>query len=457
MADHLMAHHLDDFEILFTQTQQTMRELNTTIESIRHIPGYEKFMAPTGWADIVEAVQAGFPLVYLVTTQVGSLALIVDLDQQTMQTGLELVWVDEFATELLDLLLIQPGGQNILGKDYEPGALFSKPGKTATLDIFTLLGEKLIGPIAAYLREKASIGVIFIPVGRLSLLPLQAASYSRGERQICLLDEFDVAYTPSARILTLARHALKLRQKAPRRLLGVGNPLDNPAPLQYAQAELEQVSSLFATDACHLLYEHAAAKQAVLDALPSATHLHFACHGMFDFEEPLDSHLQLADGDKLSLRQIMEFRQLEQARLVVLSACQTAISEFSKLPDEAIGLPGGFFLAGVPGVVGTLWSVNDLSTALLMIKFYEVHLCGAARTGSGVLPPAQALRKAQLWLRDVTSAELTTLFDTYRQSDISPHLASLAAQQFTRYIQHDPGERPFTHPHYWAAFVFYGI
>ena len=104
---------------------------------------------------------------------------------------------------------------------------------------------------------------------------------------------------------------------------------------------------------------------------------------------------------------------LRGAWLVVLSACQTAITDLKDLPEEAIGLPGGFVQAGVPGVVGTLWPVNDLSTMLLMAKFYECHL-------KEELAPAAALRKAQLWLRD-------------------------------------PNERPYAHPYYWAPFVFYGV
>jgi CHAT domain-containing protein len=71
----------------------------------------------------------------------------------------------------------------------------------------------------------------------------------------------------------------------------------------------------------------------------------------------------------------------ETSRLVVLSACQTAITDYQRLPDEAIGLPGGLLQAGVPGVVGTLWAVNDLSMTLVMAKFYELQRRGDGTTG----------------------------------------------------------------------------
>ena len=114
----------------------------------------------------------------------------------------------------------------------------------------------------------------------------------------------------------------------------------------------------------------------------------------------------------------------------------------------------------MPGVVGSLWPVNDLSTALLMVKFYEYHLRGDARTGEGPLPPASALRKAQLWLRDVTNAELSELFDMYRQAtpNSSTRMAyELAQERFREHTLRDPNERPFAHPYYWAAFAFYGV
>src|SRR5262245_7492397 len=66
-----------------------------------------------------------------------------------------------------------------------------------------------------------------------------------------------------------------------------------------------------------------------------------------------------------------------------------------RLSSEFIGLPSAFLQIGAAGVIGTLWSVDDVSTALLMMRFYELHLAGR-------LEPAAALRSAQFWLRDRT-------------------------------------------------------
>jgi CHAT domain-containing protein len=115
-----------------------------------------------------------------------------------------------------------------------------------------------------------------------------------------------------------------------------------------------------------------------------------------------------------------------------------AVTDFARLLEDAIGFLAGLLQAGVPGVVGTLWPVNDLSTALLMIKFYEYHLCGDARAGEGPMPPASALRKAQLWLKEATNADL---------AEVLPSPFEYATKK---------QEKPFTHPYHWAPFVFHG-
>jgi CHAT domain-containing protein len=156
-----------------------------------------------------------------------------------------------------------------------------------------------------------------------------------------------------------------------------------------------------------VFYEFDATADAVWERLSDATVAHFSCHGRFEAETPLESGLHLARGTRLTLGHLLDGPdELEHLRLVVLSACQTAITEFQDLPDEAIGLPAGLLQAGVPGVVGALWPVNDLSTALLMGRFYELHLRGDEDDGMGPQPAARALRLAQMWLRYLTYRDL---------------------------------------------------
>ena len=44
----------------------------------------------------------------------------------------------------------------------------------------------------------------------------------------------------------------------------------------------------------------------------------------------------------------------------------------TKLPDEVVALPTAMLQAGFAGVCGSLWSVADISTAMLMVRFYRL-------------------------------------------------------------------------------------
>lgn len=63
---------------------------------------------------------------------------------------------------------------------------------------------------------------------------------------------------------------------------------------------------------------------------------------------------------------------LENTRLVVLSACETALGANSS--DGVFGLQRGFKQAGVRSVCASLWSVNDASTSSFMQTFYRLWL-----------------------------------------------------------------------------------
>ena len=55
---------------------------------------------------------------------------------------------------------------------------------------------------------------------------------------------------------------------------------------------------------------------------------------------------------------------------VFLSACDTARAEISS-DDGIVGLTRGFFVAGAPSVINTLWAIDDQSTAMLAKRFYQ--------------------------------------------------------------------------------------
>lgn len=139
-------------------------------------------------------------------------------------------------------------------------------------------------------------------------------------------------------------------------------------------------------------------------------------------------------------------------RLVTLSACETGITDIRQSLDEFLGLPAGLMQAGAPAVVSTLWAVNDLSTMLLMERFFRNYL------QEGLSLP-EALRQAQLWLRDVTAGELAERFTAERLEMLGERLpADVVSGGYRRFsLDYEPEDRSFAHPYYWAAFTFSGV
>lgn len=98
---------------------------------------------------------------------------------------------------------------------------------------------------------------------------------------------------------------------------------------------------------------------------------------------------------------------LQQARLVVLSACESGEAEVTRA-NETLGMVRALLYAGANALVLSRWRVDADSTALWMESFYR-----AAQTA----PLAEAARRAFIVVK----------------------------------------ERPeYRHPFYWAAFQFVG-
>lgn len=122
----------------------------------------------------------------------------------------------------------------------------------------------------------------------------------------------------------------------------------------------------------------------VLSALPDASYVHIAAHGISSAEDPIDGSFLALSGGRLTARTIQEL-SLSRKPLVVLSACQTGLG--GPLEAGIIGLARGFILAGAGSVVVSLWNVDDEATRHMLTGFVR-ELAEHA--------PAEALRRAQL-------------------------------------------------------------
>ncbi|BAZ25039.1 TPR repeat-containing protein [Kalymmatonema gypsitolerans NIES-4073] len=316
--------------------------------------------------------------------------------------------------------------------------------------------------------------LILIPHRFLHLFPLHALPVNQNsENSRCLLDLFPrgVSYAPSCQLL----QQVQMRQRPDfQSLFAIQNPTQD---LSFTDLEVESILSYFPGH--QVLLKEQATKAALSQAaiqLKQANYLHFSCHGSFNFNFPQNSFLLLADAyvspipanaspeiylivsdDKaidlskcLTLGNLFERNErgelifdFSQSRLVVLSACETGLIDFNNTSDEYIGLPSGFLYAGSSSVVSSLWTVNDLSTSFLVIKFIQI-----LKSATDMSVPL-AMNQAQLWLRDATKEEL------HKWADQMP-LDSTRKRKIRSQINKMTGEKPLNSPYHWAAFTAVG-
>ncbi|MEG4249417.1 CHAT domain-containing tetratricopeptide repeat protein [Microcoleus sp. Pol10D4] len=297
--------------------------------------------------------------------------------------------------------------------------------------------------------------IILIPHRFLHIFPLHALPFSEDS---CLLDRFSggVRYAASCGILNQIQTRINRKFS---NFCGIQNPTKD---LFFSDLEVEAICQYF--DSSYILAHENATKENLVkkDVLHNTHCLHFACHANFDFKTPFNSSLFLAESVSLSdneadtsktysarvinpenclvLNEIFNL-DFSQCRLVVLSACQTALTDVKNVSDEYIGLPGGFQVAGSVGVVGSLWPVDDRSTAFLMIKFYE--------NLNDDYTVTLALNKAQLWLRDITKGEL---LEWIKNLSLTPENKEILSKRLRGYAE----DKPFKFPFHWAAFCVTG-
>ncbi len=334
--------------------------------------------------------------------------------------------------------------------------------------------EALVGHIAKIAPHADQL--ILVPHRFLHLLPLHSLPF--GDPTTTLADQFSrgVRFAPSLQVLDVVQR----RPQAPlQSLFSLQNPTED---LLYTELEVAEIQSLFAPRA-KVLQRQEATKAALAQqsaVLASSNCLHYACHGYFNFEKPELSALILAgstvkpaptnadanrylrqrDGSALDLNQCLTLLDLfeldlRQARLVALSACETGLSELNSLSDEFVGLSSGFLYAGCNSVIGTLWTVNDLSTGLLMAEFYR--LLKQQEQTQPFTDVALALKHAQQWLRQLTCAEAVATLQRLVPS-LDADGQETAKRSIRRFLseRYAADDRPYHHPFYWAAFCAVG-
>jgi CHAT domain-containing protein len=319
--------------------------------------------------------------------------------------------------------------------------------------------------------------LIWLPAGALGFLPLGLAHDASTGRLFA--DIYEITQAPSLEALVFATQHLVTT--SPASLVAVVNPTGDIPKLDLPFAEIEGalVTSHFDGDQLILLDESNATPAAVLAALRGKTYWHFSTHGSFNWKDVRQSAILMKGNAPLTVGALRETEgSLGRPRLVVLSACESGLHDITRSPDEFVGMPATLMQIGAVGVLGTLWQVDDLATALFISKFYDLHIDDG-------LAPVSALQRAQIWFRQATKAEVLAYskaavahakLNTSALAAIEASLKSRRRSSATIFAaiwdtlqekiastlrDSAPDEEnlqspPFEHPYYWGGFVYTG-
>ncbi|MBN1550992.1 CHAT domain-containing protein [bacterium] len=279
-------------------------------------------------------------------------------------------------------------------------------------DILKEIYEQIFDAIDKKLIKKGIRRLLLSPHKGLHILPLHLMKRNQGNQKRYILEDYEITFIPNASILY---HTLQNPEEKAAGITAIANPT---ADLPHTEIELQNIREFFDSDQSIFLIKDEVRYEKIIESSSDTGYLHFACHGVFDMNNPDASGFKLAmnkkdpseskrlltrDGrsitfciesnktpsEMLSLPDIFYKMKLKKTRLVVLSACETGLIAVKRKSDEYVGLPAGFLHAGAQAVVSSLWMVEDESTKDIIVRFYKNHIQNDMR-------PAKALKEAQI-------------------------------------------------------------
>ncbi len=271
------------------------------------------------------------------------------------------------------------------------------------------LHDKLISPFTDKIQNKS---LIIIPDSRLGYIPFEALitqlpSTKRMDfrKPDYLIRHHSISYSYSSTLLFESEHSNREGNKtnilafAPEYFYGKNNYagdtlLNQLAPIPGVSEEISTICKIFN---CTALKGEFATEETFKELAPGYEILHLAMHTLIDAQNPSYSKLVFSypENDSVADDGILYTSELFtlslQSRMAVLSACQTGDGAIHE-GEGILSLARGFFYAGVPSVVMTLWSVDDTKSAEIMGSFYRYLKKGHSKD--------KALQQAKIDLLD---------------------------------------------------------
>lgn len=333
-------------------------------------PGYAATVSPPApsWQAVAALLAADAALVEYLVSDSGTMAFVVT------RAGVRAIPLDAERRTIVSLV------------DFVRGAMDQPSvggGTTPELVPLRRLAQILIDPLERSGTLRGVRRLLIVPHAELHYLPFAALRDADGRY---LVERYEVAMAPSAGSL------IDIEGRGPAG--GQGVLLLAPAASRLPSS-LQEVRSIGRAwdDSVVSLTGIRATKAELFRRAPRAGVVHIAGFGVLNRRNPLFSHVELApvgavDG-RLEVHEV--FGLVLNARLVVLSACQTGVGSglLGDVPagDEWVSLSRAFLAAGARRVVASLWLIEDRATAELMTAFHRSLAAGEA--------PSAALAGAQ--------------------------------------------------------------
>ena len=277
-----------------------------------------------------------------------------------------------------------------------------KAYQAAAFRLFSILG--LAATASQYHR------LIIIPDGNFSFIPFESLLYKQTSSSSLkhlpyLIEQCNISYGFSAS--TLLKQTEQKENSSHSMLAMAPMFLQNKkglAPLPGTADELAVVKSEMPEG--NYLINNTATLDAFRQYCGNAAYIHLATHA-FANTTGAEPQIEFADST-LYLNEL--YAMPLHANLAVLSACETGIGKLEK-SEGAMSMARGFYYAGVPHIITSLWQVNDASVNGLFKTFYA-----AARNENYA--------------------------DAFHQSKI-------------KYLQAEQSSEKYS-PYYWAGLIFIG-
>ncbi|MCD0415594.1 CHAT domain-containing protein [Rubrivivax sp. JA1024] len=265
---------------------------------------------------------------------------------------------------------------------------------------FRRLYDTLIGPLKPQLAGVTRL--FLVPDADLYSLPFAMLQDGNGR----YLDEiYDTRILTRADAIVFAEQDDRLIAGSKAVLVGGLDYAGAASQLPSTKTEIDRIApDLQRRDIARVMLTGDSGETAIHNKAEGAALLHLATHGFYKAStdrtdalwrsgivaaRPLLDRPPRRDGDDgvIYARELMDWN-LSAADLVVLSACQTALGDPSRI-GSVRGLPTALAIAGARRSLLTLWEVSDAGTANFMARLYQV-------LADDNLDYASALRKVRI-------------------------------------------------------------